>query len=119
MRRILLLAGLLVLCAVSGAAGRTLYWERIDVVVTVNKDSTVNVEEQQEYVFDGDWNGGLRDLALNKLDHVSDIEVWEGDTQYTRVTGTPKVRGQFVLEPLGASRLRIKWRSRKLSDPPY
>ena len=50
----LILFCLLIFAAPSLA--KSLYWDRIDVEMHVNPDSTVDVGEKQEYVFTGDWN---------------------------------------------------------------
>jgi hypothetical protein len=117
MRRALAVVGVWGLCVLADAQQRTLYWERIDVTATVNKDSTVDVVEKQEYVFTGAWNGGYRDLVLQQVDHYSDIEVWEGNSRYTQ--GSVAHRGGFILEHPDSRTTRVKWRSREASDPPY
>ena len=79
LRKLTIALALAALCAPALAQGRTLYWERVDVEVTVNPDSTLSVIERQHYVFDGAWNGGYRDLDLHRVESYSDFEVWEGD----------------------------------------
>ncbi|MCD6360158.1 MAG: DUF2207 domain-containing protein, partial [Armatimonadetes bacterium] len=108
---------IIVLCMAAPATARTLHWDRIDVQVTVNPDSTLTVVERQRYIFDGEWNGGYRDLDLHKVERYSDFEVWEGDLKYKQ--GSIEHRGGFIVQRLPMGRLRIKWRSREVTDPPY
>ncbi|MCD6351164.1 MAG: DUF2207 domain-containing protein, partial [Armatimonadetes bacterium] len=106
--------GLFVL--VSTAAARELYWERVDVKIEILPSGDLDVTEVQEYVFDGAWNGGFRDLYLSGCDGYRDIKVFEGDQEYR--FGSVAEKGGFIIERHGRT-LRVKWRSRNVDDPPY
>ena len=64
---------LLTLLALSPAGARSLYWERVDVAIRVTSEGLLEVSEAQEYVFDGAWNGGYRDLDLRRVSAYTDI----------------------------------------------
>lgn len=98
------------------ASARTLYWERIDVEMHVNPDSTVDISEKQEYVFTGAWNGGYRDIRKKGIEGIKDIEVWEGARQYER--GSLDDKYSFAVSE-SANNVNIKWRSRLPSEPEY
>jgi len=113
-KRFLILFCLLLL--VVPARARSLYWERIDVEMQVNFDSTVDITEKQEYVFTGAWNGGYRDLRKKGIEGIRDIEVWEGSKQYER--GSLDDKCSFAVSE-SANNVNIKWRSRLPSEPEY
>ena len=115
MQRAMAMLALGVLTA-GAAQARSLYWERIDVVVQVNRDGTFDVTETQEYVFDGAWNGGYRDIPLDNVDHISGIELWEGGRRYR--PGSVDHVGGVLIQP-GLRQIHVKWRSREVHDPPY
>ncbi|MCX6765167.1 MAG: hypothetical protein NT148_01360, partial [Candidatus Nealsonbacteria bacterium] len=60
------------------AAGDYLY-KSIDVDIKINKDSTFDVIENQTYNLNGNFGYVFRDIELKRLDHISDIEVFDGD----------------------------------------
>ncbi|OGZ27365.1 MAG: hypothetical protein A2427_03445 [Candidatus Nealsonbacteria bacterium RIFOXYC1_FULL_40_7] len=53
------------------------YYDSIDVKITVNKDSTFDVEERQTYFLDGSFGYFFRDIDLNRLDHLSEISAFD------------------------------------------
>jgi len=98
------------------AAGpRSLSWERIDVEIDIQKDGSLAVVENLEYVFHGPWRGGYRVLSQKGLDSISGFEVWEGDHLY-QSGGLGKY--QYLV-----SRVRggweVKWRCRNDEEPPF
>jgi len=53
------------------------YYQLIKVDITINKDSTFDVVEEQEYYLEGSFGFFYRDIELKDLDHISDIEVFD------------------------------------------
>ncbi|MDH7487407.1 MAG: DUF2207 domain-containing protein [Anaerolineae bacterium] len=77
------LALLLMVVGIAYAQGKTLYWQRLDVEITVNEDGTFRVEETQEIVFtSGTFTFGYRDIDMRWLESISDVEVREGGRMY-------------------------------------
>jgi hypothetical protein len=76
----------------------------------------LDVTEDQEYVFNGDWNGGYRDLPIEGGRSYPEVQLSSRGQPYRQGSVTNK--GGFILEMRGQT-LRVKWRSRNVSDPPY
>ena len=56
-------------------------YNNIDVVYTVKRDTTVQVQETQEFSFlSGEFHQGWREIPRNKIDGVSDVHVTDIDT---------------------------------------
>ena len=53
------------------------YYDSIKVDIYVNKDSTFDVVEEQIYNLQGSFGYFYRDIELKRLDHISDIEVFD------------------------------------------
>ena len=81
----LMLALTLAFASVAQAQDKTLYWQRYDVDITVQKNGDLRVIETQELVFtSGTFRYGQREIALNRLSSISDVTVGElGGPQYT------------------------------------
>ncbi len=81
---LLVLALVLALAGVAQAQDKTLYWQRYDVDITVQKNGDMRVIETQELVFtSGAFRYGQREIALNRLSNISDVTVGElGGQQY-------------------------------------
>ncbi|MGZ8868648.1 MAG: DUF2207 domain-containing protein, partial [Thermoanaerobaculia bacterium] len=112
MRRILLL--LLVAVPIYG---KSLHWRSIDVQARLDGDGNLHVVEQQQMVFDGDWNGGERTfnprgrqrIAVHKVSRIEDgraIDLEGGDVE--SVDHYKFSNGRV-----------LRWRSRLPSDPPF
>src|SRR5215218_3199264 len=81
MLALLALVLLLPLAFAPGAAAQTSqeqHWDRVDVTIQINPDSTFDVTEQQEFVFDqGTFNGSYRDIDPSRMTGISDVSVTE------------------------------------------
>ena len=68
------------------AQDKTLYWQRYDVEITVQKNGDLRVTETQELVFtSGTFSYGQREIELTRLAGISDVVVGElGKQQYRR-----------------------------------
>ncbi|MDF1498357.1 MAG: DUF2207 domain-containing protein [Patescibacteria group bacterium] len=55
------------------------YYKDFEVDIKINQDSTFNVTEKQTYFFDGNFGFVNRDVSLNKIDTITDIEVFDGN----------------------------------------
>jgi len=65
------------------AQEKTLYWERFDVTLDVQPDSTIRVIERQQIVFtSGSFTYGVAYIPMDRLEQITDVEVWEGNRQY-------------------------------------
>ena len=97
--------------------GKSLHWKSIDVQARLDAEGRLHVVERQRMVFDGDWNGGERELNVLAPQRV---EV-HGVTRVEDGREVPLVRGNLkqvdhwdlVTDSL------IRWRSRLESDPPF
>ncbi|MDD4179955.1 MAG: DUF2207 domain-containing protein, partial [Candidatus Margulisbacteria bacterium] len=115
-KKIFLLVLLTGLIFLGGAASaRSLYWDKIAVDLTLNRDSSVDIVETQTYIFDGAYNGGYRDIKFKGFDSISNIELYEGDIKYQ--AGSLDKYHYTVGNENGAR--RIKWRSRDVDEPEY
>lgn len=62
------------------------YWDFINVDIAVNSDGSFTVAETQRYVFtQGTFQHGYRAIPLDKVDSITDVSVWEGNTPYKAV----------------------------------
>jgi uncharacterized membrane protein len=59
---------------------RSYIYPSIEFNFKVNKDSTVDVIENETFNFVGEYNLGWRSLNLNKLDDITDISIIDGVT---------------------------------------
>jgi len=116
-RRLSYLALVLLMLMTVGTAyaqSKTLYWQRLDVDMTVNEDGTLRVEETQEIVFtSGTFTFGTRDIDTSRLDGISDVEVREGGRVYQNSSsGAPYT---FSTAREGRD-FRIKWNFPETGD---
>lgn len=65
--------------AITVSAAGTYFYKSIDVDIKVNQDSTFDVIENQTYSLNGNFGYFYRDIKLKNLDHISDIEVFDGN----------------------------------------
>ena len=63
----------------SWAEAKEYYYHSIEVDITVNSDSTFDVVERQTYKLDGSFGYFYRDIELKRLDHISDIKVFDSN----------------------------------------
>lgn len=56
------------------------FYENISQKFTVNKDTTVDVEESQTYNFTGEYHKGWRSIPLNKVSDITGVKVYDGAT---------------------------------------
>jgi hypothetical protein len=59
---------------------RSYYYDKISQKFTVNKDTTVDVEEIQTYNFTGEYHKGWRSISFNKVSDITDVLVFDGAT---------------------------------------
>jgi hypothetical protein len=79
----LLLLGLT--AGISQAQEKDLYWDRFDVDITILPNGDFQVVEYQKIVFiGGTFSQGYRNIPLDRVDRITNVEVWEGDTPYTQ-----------------------------------
>ena len=63
---------------IAGAQDKTLYWQRYDVDLDVQKNGDLQVEETQELVFtDGTFRYGQREIPINRLSDITNVTVRE------------------------------------------
>ncbi len=98
---------LLVLVIPASAQSKTLYWDRFDVNINVNKDGTFDVEEIQTIVFtQGTFTYGYRSIDTHLTEDITDIRVRDERGEY--VENSSELPGTFTVTPDG-SRLVIRW----------
>lgn len=79
----LILTAALVLTGTAKAQTQTLHWERFDVNITVFENGDFQIEEVQEIAFtSGSFHFGYRNIPMDRLEDITDVEVWEGNRQY-------------------------------------
>ena len=111
---VVLLVLLMAMVSTASAQSKTLYWQRIDVDITVNEDGTLRIEETQEIVFtSGTFTFGTRDIDMSKLDGISDVEVREGGRSYNR--SSSEAPYTFSMGSEGGD-FRIKWHFPEIGD---
>jgi len=95
----------LALTRVAHAQSKTLYWERFDVNIRVLSNGDFVVEEIQEIVFtSGEFHFGYRNVLIDRLENITNVEVWEGKQQYERGYGgdytfaTSTDEGDFIIK---------------------
>lgn len=102
----LLMAALFVFPLPSFAQGRSLYWERLDVYITVLPNSDIRVEEAWEVVFQGGpFHFGYRNIPMKRLTDITEVQV-EGDGRLYSLSDserpftftTFKDEGNFVIK---------------------
>jgi len=92
----------------ASAESKTLYWERMDVDITVLPNGDFIVQETQVIVFtSGTFTYGYRSIPTDRLTSITDVAVWE-DGQQCQWT-TSETDGEFqihwnLLEPRSYSR---------------
>jgi hypothetical protein len=109
-----------VLCLLSTIAGaRTLHWKSIDVQASLDADGRLHLQERQNIVFDGDWNGGERKFRLQPgqelaLAGITRIDPETGARTPLSEGGLGQVDRYSFIDPK-----TLRWRSRLPSDPPF
>jgi uncharacterized membrane protein len=66
------------------AANQAYNYDSINVDISVLKDSDMRISEVQTYNFtSGDFHYGFRWIPTDRVGSIDNVEVWEGDRQYT------------------------------------
>lgn len=60
---------------------KTYYYPSIKIDISINPDSTFDVTEFQTYNLTGSFGYFYREIELKDLDHISNIEVFDGDNR--------------------------------------
>ena len=72
------------------AQGQTLHWDRYDVIVDLHEDGTFTVTEEQHINFtSGTFREGFAVIPLDRVDNISNIQVFEDGQPYERGWETP------------------------------
>jgi uncharacterized membrane protein YgcG len=98
------------------AADKVMFYAVVDVRMTLNKDTSIDVVETREVMWSGAWNGLERDYSLYGCDDIRITGVWENGKKYTR--GSTASKGGYAVERKRGS-VNVKLRSRNVSDPVY
>ena len=70
------------------AQSKSGYWERFDVDITVNEDGTFWVQERQVLSFSGGtFTYVYRNINMDRLDKITDVQVMGDDELYTESSG--------------------------------
>jgi hypothetical protein len=111
-----ILAAVLVVGSPANAAGRALVYQRYDVKMTLNKDTSIDVVETQQVAWSGDWNGLQRDYDLQGGAKIKVLGLSENGQEYRR--GSVSSKGGYILERKRGN-VNVKWRSRNVNERPY
>jgi hypothetical protein len=112
-----ILIGVLLMCPIFlfSQDGRSYFYESISQKFTVNKDTTVDVEETQVYNFQGEYHKGWRSILLKDVSNITDITILDGETfyplQYTPVSlekTNPESWGKYTYRRNNGN-LEIEW----------
>ena len=58
-------------------------WDRLDVDITVLPNGDMRIVETQQFTYvSGKFHWGSRNIPMDRLERITDVEVWEGDRQY-------------------------------------
>jgi hypothetical protein len=98
-------------------AERTLDWERIDVQMTLHRDTSIDVVETMRVRLTGDWNGLYRELSLAGCDGIEILGVSEDGVGYASGS-VSSVAKRYQIEH-GDGTVLARWRSRAPDDPEY
>jgi hypothetical protein len=116
--RAVFLAVLLTAALPLAAQEKSLHWSEVAVRARLDAEGTLHVAERQAMVFTGDWNGGYRSFRLG-VGHKLHLE------RLVRIEPTgeaiPLVAGDTdeVDHYAWKDAKTLRWRSRRLSDPPF
>ncbi len=78
-------------------------YQNINFIFTVHEDSTVDVVEEETFDFHGNFHNAFRNLSLNKVDDITDIEVADAETHIpvpftlARESGGKKIEWHYDL----------------------
>lgn len=103
----------------AGAAGRSLYWQALDVEAELDREGHLYVAERHAMVFTGAWNGGERIFRVDfgqRLDftRLTRIDPMTGESHQLREGSLSAVdEYQWV------DRKTLRWRSRLPSQPAF
>jgi len=96
---IIITALFLSLAGIVQAQSKTYTWDRLDVDITVLENSDIRVIETQQFTYtSGEFHYGYREIPTDKLERITDVEVWEGDRQYQRGYGSDYTYETFYNE---------------------
>ncbi len=88
------------------AQDKTYYWDRINVDITLLSNSDIEIVETQTFVFtQGSFTFAYRNIPMNRLQSITNVEVWEGQTRYQSGRDAP---GTFRVSREGGD-TRITW----------
>lgn len=118
-RRSAALLTFLLLPATAAAQQKSLHWAEMAVRARLDAEGVLHVEERQDMVFNGDWNGGERRFSVRpgqrlQLQRLSRVDPATGEAHALAAGDLSQIdRYAWV----NGSTLR--WRSRLPSDPPF
>ncbi|HKI85925.1 MAG TPA: hypothetical protein VKA53_04180, partial [Thermoanaerobaculia bacterium] len=105
--------------ALPASAQRSLYWSAMAVKAHLDADGSLEVEERQDMVFTGDWNGGERifRVASGQSLVLQDLTRLDPATGEAHPLSAGNLNGVDHFAWVSSNTLR--WRSRLPSDPPF
>lgn len=99
-------------------ANRSLYWDTLDVIAHLDADGRLHVRELQRIVFDGNWNGGMRQFYYGDGQELFLERLVRIDAQGEEHLLVPGELDQ--VDHYGWSdNNTLRWRARLPSDPPF
>lgn len=57
-------------------------YKYINAEIHINSDSTIDVDEYQRFEFVGNYHNAFRQIPLDKLDGITDIQLYDGNTPH-------------------------------------
>jgi uncharacterized membrane protein YgcG len=107
---------LVILALALPASARTLQWRAFDVDAHLDRDGNLRVVERHTMLFNGDWNGGMREFrvgARQSID-VNRLARIDGGNEIAMAEG-----GIDEVDRWERSGDTVRWRSRLPEDPPF
>jgi hypothetical protein len=89
------------------------------VQASLDKDAQLTVAERHAMVFDGDWNGGERRFDIRSGQHLDLISLERYDPATNSTIPLTLASGDIGLDQYSWDGTLLRWRSRRVSDPPF
>jgi hypothetical protein len=111
-------AGVFLLLAAPGAAlaQRALRWDNVAVAAHLDRTGRLQVDEVQTLVFTGDWNGGERTFTVRRGQFSFKGLSRYRDGGFRPMVADPRLDDE---DDYSLDGTRLRWRSRRASDPPF
>lgn len=98
-------------------AQRSISWDTLEVTAHLEADGSLRVVETHAMVFTGDWNGGERTFNIRPRQSISMEGLFRVDSDGRKELGLDASLDD--VDEYGWEESRLRWRSRRPTDPPF